>query len=184
MHTDTDTQCNSCGSNNCSNSLFCATCKMQLKTNFTSFQIADGAHKQSIRRNQHQSRLKHLSQSGTRQVKAQLTAQLSAQLRFSSVQRSCCQQLPLFVCHIIQSSAKSTPTRPAAFTPPQRPPPWGNCICLPSQSVSESDAQQTQPLAVARNAQRVTSIHSIHSALFTIHCSRTSHDAVAGSQIK
>lgn len=144
MHTDTDTQCNSCGSNNCSNSLFCATCKMQLKTNFTSFQIADGAHKQSIRRNQHQSRLKHLSQSGTRQVKAQLTAQLTAQLRFSSVQRSCCQQLLLFVCHIIQSSAKSTPTRPAAFTPPQRPPPLGATasVCPVSQSVSQTRSRR------------------------------------------
>lgn len=89
MHTDTDTDTHTefeMRCNNCSNSLFCATCKMQLKTNFTSFQIADGAHKQSISRNQHQSRLKHLSQSGTRQVKAQLTAHSSAQVQFGSAQ--------------------------------------------------------------------------------------------------
>lgn len=132
---------------------------------------ADGAHKQSISRNQHQSRLKHLSQSGTRQVKAQRrlsSAPLSSgSVRFSSVAAV---RLPHNSIKRRVNTA-NTPRclhAPTTTSPPHPSSAWGNCSCLLSQSVSESDAQQTQtqPLAVARNG---------YSAVFTVfvaHCSR------------
>lgn len=141
-----------------------ATCNMQLKNDLTSLQFADGAHKQSISGNhQHQSRLKHLSQSGTRQVKAQT----QPQPRFGSARLLLLLWL-LFVCHIIQSSAKSTPTPTRCpFPPPLPPQVGGNCSRL-SQSVSQTRCRRRRA-AIGRGQERVTSNHNIHG----IHSSHT-----------
>lgn len=163
---------------------FCATCKTQLKSNFTSFfqTLQTCAHKQSISRNQHQSRLKHLSQSGTRQVKAQRRLSsaplVSGSVRFSSVAAV---RLPH---NSIKRKVNTANTPLCLHAPTTTSPLCLGQLQLSAQSVSQW-VRRAADAAIGRGQERVfDSIHSIHSALFTIHSARTSHDAVAGSQIK